>query len=124
MIEAAKDDYSLIKQVEKSKIVKVKDSRNSDIKESKNKDVLDNQDLGDSDKKKYFGISDDVEFLKKKNTVKTATEDSRNEKQVTTSHQIGVASNESLKEDIILDTLSDKEISDFEDKTDSKNISG
>jgi hypothetical protein len=124
VIDSGKDDYSLIKQVEKSKIVKVKDSRNSDIKESKNKDVLDNEELGESDKKKYFGISDDVEFLKRKNTVKTGAEESRNEKQVTVPQQIEVKSKESSKEDIILDTLSDKEMSDFEDKLDVKNISG
>jgi hypothetical protein len=59
---------------------KNKESRNIDIKESKNKDSLDKQE--DKDKKKYYGINDDVEFLKKKNNTKPVIDDSRNDKRV------------------------------------------
>jgi hypothetical protein len=116
-----KDDYNLIKQVEKNKIVQIKDSRNSDIKESKNKEIGDKDNIEENDKDKYYGVDNDVEFLKKKNTVKPNTEDSRNQKRVT--QKSSSSGNESLKEDIILENIDDNQLSD-EDKNDPKNITG
>jgi hypothetical protein len=106
----------LLKQVEKNKILKSKESRNSDIKHSKNEPI--ESELGDDDKNKYYGISDDVEFLKKKN--KSKLDESRNEKRVQNAQH--KSTNESLKEDIILDDLSDKPSE--EDRLDIKNIIG
>jgi hypothetical protein len=118
-IVAAKDDYNLIKQVEKNKIVKVKDSRNSDIKEYK--EIGEKDSLEDTDKNKYYGIHNDVEFLKKKNTVKPNADDSRNQKRFT--QKSSSSGNESLKEDIILEKIQDDQLSD-EEKTDPNNITG
>lgn len=106
----------MLKQVERNKIIKPKESRNSNIKHSKNEPI--DPELGDEDKKKYYGISDDVEFLKKKN--KNKHEESRNEKKVQNAQH--KSTNESLKEDIVLDNLSDKPSED--DRFDAKHIIG
>lgn len=104
-------------------MVKNKESRNVDIKDNKNKDNVEKQD--DKDKKKYYGINDDVEFLKKKNTVKPTLEDSRNDKRIQSNVQKSSKTSESIKEDIILDEASDKDnISDLDVKDDQKNITG
>lgn len=66
-----------------------------------------------------------MEFLKKKNTVKPALDDSRNDKRVQQPFQKSSKTNESIKEDIILDNASDKDnISDFDGRDDAKNITG
>ena len=106
-------------------MVKTKDSRNVDIKESKIKDDIEKDIQVDQNKKKYYGISDDVEFLKKKNTVKPNLKDSRNDKRVHSNAQKSSKTNESIKEDIILDNVSDRDnTSDLDLKEDHKNITG
>jgi len=108
------NDYNLINQVKKNKIVKSKESRNSDIKESKNN--LEN----DSDNKIFYGIQDDVDFHMKKNTHKLIEDKNRSDHR---NKPLKISkSNESYKEDIILDPILDTNLE--EEKIDPKNIIG
>lgn len=105
-------------------MVKVKDSRNTEIKESKNNEQIVSEQNKD-DGQPVYGDSD-VDALRIKTTNKPDTSDSRNEQK--RAHEQIVKSNntnESIKEDIILEKVSDKADSENDDKIeDDKNITG
>jgi hypothetical protein len=121
------DEIDLLNQAKhNNKIGKTKDSRNANIKESKaNSGLSSGNEI--SDEMKYFGVNDDVEFLrKKKKEKKEDREDSRNEKQVQQQEQPKNAnSGDSAKEDILIEKVREVDENEGDDKAeDNKNITG
>lgn len=123
VIGQANDDYNLIKQVEKNKIVKTKESRNSDIKQAKN-EAVDQDNLDEERKEKYYGVNDDIDFHRRNKASKSSTNDSRNDKRIQNLQQKSSKTDNSLKEDIVIDNASDKDDSDIDDRDDHPQIIG